>query len=244
MKKNLQTLLLIIISANLFSQDLNVFPNLKRIKIGSEHLKASFSYDEKTTKLNRIKCWNLEKTHFLFCEDSTFVEYENIALYKSQNLRDSLIVVFSEGLSDDPMFSIFKTNGKQVGRVSALDFYLTSNGIFYTAGHTNNMFNKRRKFKIENDTIIEIKQPYYYVGLKGKILKPLTLYSDKELKNAIAQLPTDYEVEILLAETGSKDFEIDFYYLVKSNFGLVGWIKISNNDIWNNLIDGFFYAGD
>jgi hypothetical protein len=106
------------------------------------------------------------------------------------------------------------------------------------------MFNKRRKFKIENDTIIEIKQPYYYVGLKGKILKPLTLYSDKGLLNPVAQLPIDYEIEILLAETGSSDFEIDYYYLVKSNFGLIGWIKISDIDIWNNLINGFYYAGD
>lgn len=106
------------------------------------------------------------------------------------------------------------------------------------------MYNRRRKFQLQNDTILEIKQPYNYVGLKGKTEKSITLYKDKTGPDIVAQLPKAYEIEVLLAESPTKDFESDQLFLVRTDFGLVGWLRLSTEDVYEPVLKGLFYAGD
>ena len=61
-------------------------------------------------------------------------------------------VVFSSGPSADPEFIFYKDGefNQAAFSISALDIVIPGNGFIYSSGHTNNMFNKRRKFKVEN----------------------------------------------------------------------------------------------
>jgi hypothetical protein len=127
---------------------------------------------------------------------------------------------------------------------SCTEFYINSFGTIYTTGHVNNMYNRKRKFQIQKDTVIEIKQPYSYVGLKGKILKNIVLYHDKIGNEMVAQLPKGYEIEILLTEAKTKDYESDYNFLVKTDFGLVGWLRLTNEDLFGGILKELYYAGD
>jgi hypothetical protein len=104
------------------------------------------------------------------------------------------------------------------------------------------MYDRRRKFQIQADTVIEVKQPYNYVGLKGKALRDFVLYKDKQGDEFVAQIPKGYDVEILLAEAETKDFAIDYNFLVKTDFGLVGWLRLDSPT--EQVIEGLYYAGD
>ena len=98
------------------------------------------------------------------------------------------------------------------------------------------MFNMRRKFLLKNNSCIEVKQPFYYVGLKTITLKPIQLYRSKEQKEIIAKLFSNSPIEVLI---NSGEF-----YLLKSSFGLVGWIKIPETLIQTSPIKGLYFAGD
>jgi hypothetical protein len=104
------------------------------------------------------------------------------------------------------------------------------------------MYNRRRKFQIIKDTISQIEQPYNYVGLKGKTLKAITLYKEKTGFDVVAQLSKDHEIEILLAESSTPDFEPDTLFLVKTDFGLVGWLRLAG--FAEQVIEGLYYKGD
>jgi hypothetical protein len=218
------------------------FRNLTSVCIDTS-LKVFFGYDKKTTRLINKPCYSLDKKDPRHCyEDSVLAEWTIVAKYKFEKPADSVYIIYSAGLSDDPSFGIYTKDDKVIGRFTCLEFYINASGTIYTAGHTNNMYNRRRKFQIQEDTAVEIKQPYNYVGLKGKALKELTLYKDKTGNDIVAQLPKGYEIEILLADASTKDFEMDVNFLVKTDFGLVGWLRLEG--FADPVIEGLYYAGD
>ncbi len=222
-----------------------LFPNLNKVTIDSSYrlAKIVFGYDNKTTKLIRKKCFELSKTDNWYCdkEDAGAI-IEKVGKFANLKITDSLQIVFDPGPSDDPEFIITKTNGKTVGAIAALEFYINSNGVIYTEGHTNNMFNKRRKFQLSQDTLIEIQQPFYYVGLKSKTTSAITLYQSKTGNEIIAQLPKNYDVEILLCDTEKNKSEN--FYLVRTDFGLVGWLRLTDDSKYNPPVLGLNFQGD
>lgn len=162
---------------------------------------------------------------------------------------------FEAGPSDDPTFLIrrLESDGKMVLalEVNALKIYIPGNNAIYTEGHTNNLFNQKRKYLAANDTISEVKQPFYSVGIKGKLYQDFTLYADTNLKQVVAKLPANSQVEVLLAEN------TDFYkpkLLLKTDFGLTGWVEVIGSQFdWvesepgkfsGNGIEGIYFAGD
>ncbi len=156
-----------------------------------------------------------------------------------------MIILFDGGMSDDPEYTVLSNKQKVLGRFPALEFYINSIGTIYTAGHVNNMYNRKRKFQIQKDTIVEVKQPFSYVGLKGKTLKEIILYKEKEGSDIyVAKLPKDYEIEILLTESNTTNYQIDLYYLVKTDFGLVGWLRLTNEDVFGRVLKELYYKGD
>jgi hypothetical protein len=137
-------------------------------------------------------------------------------------------------------FIIYPENSmsKESGSIGAKTMYVTGNGFLYTVGHTDRL-NERRKWLFKNDTITEIIQPYKYVGLKTKTLQPLVLYETKDLKNVVASVPKGYNTEVLLStNVGNEDI-----YLVKTEFGLVGWTRIHVTPRPNIPVDveGMYY---
>ena len=215
---------------------------MTRVQVDTS-LNAWFGYEKGTKVINR-SLQTLDPRDPYYRDSEAVVLGVLVAQYKAPGMKDSLTVVFESGMSDDPEFSIFGKGQKLIGHVSCLDMYINASGEIYTAGHANNMFNRRRKFQIQKDTLLEVKQPYYYVGLKGQLQKDITLYRDKTGPDVVAQLPKGYEVEVLLAESTTKDYEIDNLFLVRTDFGLVGWLRLSNEDTFGGVLKELYFRGD
>jgi hypothetical protein len=158
-----------------------------------------------------------------------------------QNSKEIFVVVFSSGPSDDPGFSIyrkedFKNKKDPIDHFSGLELTIPGNGAVYLSGHTNNMFNMRKKYTYQKGKFVEVKQAFYYVGIKNKAKADFNIYADTNLKSIVAAIKKDSEVEVLINQGD--------YYLIKTPFGLTGWIKIGNGAMNNEFIQGIFYAGD
>ncbi len=236
--------LFLLISFSSIGQSKSYFPTLTRAYIDKEY-NVYFNYDKKVARFLYKPCYSLPKNHPVYCDSTDIIEpWYLVAKFKSNLFKDSLDIVYSAGLSGDPSYSVSDITGKILTSINCTDFYINDLGIIYTSGHTNNMFNQRRKFEIKKDTVLEVKQPYYYVGLKNKTLKPITLYKEKTGKEVIAQLPKNYTVEVLLAENTSDNFHSHKYFLVKTEFGLVGWLRLTDYEGYDPVIEGLFYAGD
>jgi hypothetical protein len=229
-------------SLNVCGQNKNVFPHLTKVTIDKEH-KVIFGYDKRSVRLINKPCYLLNKKDPIHCDrDSALVEWTLVAKVKVGNIKDSVNVIYSPGMSDDPGFIISTKSDKTIGQFSCIEFYINSLGTVYTSGHVNNMYDRRRKFQVQPDTVIEVKQPYNFVGLKGKTLRDINLYQNKTGGEIVAVIPKDYEIEILLAESSTKDFEIDQNFLVKTEFGLVGWLRLEGFS--DRVIEALYYAGD
>ena len=97
------------------------------------------------------------------------------------------------------------------------------------------MFDQRKKFRLEKDKIIEVLQPYYYVGLESKVKKRINIYSTPQQDEVVASLPEGSPVTVLLNK-GEQ-------YLLKTSFGLVGWVLIPGGS-QETPIEGLYFAGD
>jgi len=167
-----------------------------------------------------------------------------VATFKNSVIKDTLTIAFSFGMSMDPEFIFFNASHKIIARIYALELYMQSNGTIYSSGHTNNMFDKKRKFELKTDTILEVIQPFYYVGLTTTTTTTdqLTLYTSQTGKDVVAIIPKNYEIEVLLAEFGKGNFSNEKYYLIKTKFGLTGWLRVDDTN--NTKVKELFFAGD
>lgn len=175
----------------------------------------------------------------------------------SNTSKNKYLVIFCEGMSVDPFFEIHRIVGekqeldssfqiyaiineakRKISGISGLEIVIPGNGNIYVSGHTNNMFNMRRKFTLKDDQLEEIKQPFYYVGLVTETTQSVNLYSDiNSKKKIVVQLPPGYQVEVLINKGDN--------YLVKTYFGLTGWINIPFGLFPEQTpIKGIFFAGD
>jgi hypothetical protein len=198
----------------------------------------------RSSRLVNKSCRLLDKNDRFYCSDSIPIDGYLVAKYKCSSISDSIYVLFDGGMSDDPEFSFYNEEGKLLKRISANSLFLNSTGTAYSTGHSNCMYDRKRKFQISNDTIIETYQPFYYVGIKGKTKMEITLFTNKTGNEIVAKIPKNYDIEILLAESTTEDYDIDRMFLVKTEFGLIGWLRIDKIGLYEEIIDGLFYDGD
>lgn len=155
--------------------------------------------------------------------------------------EETFIIVFDPGPSADPNFQVYRgTNvgeDNYLGSMNGIELSIPGDGFLYVSGHTNTTFNQRRKYQITGHGMEEIVQPFYYVGLKSKTLKPVTLTSEIDGGAEVAALPAGAPVEILL----NKD---DNRYLVRTQDGLVGWFteELTTQDPVH--FEGLYFRGD
>ncbi len=215
------------------------FSQLKWVNANADNDDGSrFGYDTKTFEPALKVC-----TKTMYCYDEsgyeTFDESEPttfIGTYHNKGVTAK--IYYSEGASTDPNYTIY-INGKTWNAFTE-NFAINANGVMYTEGNINHSFNERRKYRLTAQGVKEVEQPFLYVGVKDKLLKPVKLYSDKSYKTVVATLPKGYEVEVLLAED-------DANYLVRTQFGLVGWLYLSDEDNYafgEPLIQGLGFLGD
>src|SRR6056297_2650610 len=194
--KSLLVLVLLFCSIGLNAQQ-EPFSYLEKITInqGSD---IFIKYNKSGTDVFNTQFKDLDKNDPFYPEGGP--DFYNTKLIKTkidQSSDKEYYVVYSPGPSGDPQFMFYKTTNTEmpVFRVMALKAYIPGNGNIYVSGHTNNAFNMRRKYKVVNDELVETEQPFYYVGLKTKTLKPVDLYASRETKKKIAYLPANYSIE-------------------------------------------------
>ena len=157
---------------------------------------------------------------------------------------ESLTVLYTDGPSADPAFIFANNNGDIIEILGGTELYLPGTGSIYISGHTNTAFNMRRKFNYKDGAFTEVKQAYYYVGLKTVTTREVTLTTQMGGGEAVAVLPANSEVEVLLAlfQPSTGDFE---YFLLKTPFGLTGWYGIKTYMLGEEPpIKGIYWAGD
>jgi hypothetical protein len=220
---------------------LGPFPGLTKMEFpgGSIYYRADISVE--INKLYR----NLDPRDPLF--DSTSAMADDPVLIKSPITAGSdekFIFAFTWGPSDDFSFDIYRDDRRRtrVGSMGGYTMYVPGNGYVYVEGHTNNAYNHRKKYKFENRRLVEARQAFYYVGLKTYITAPMKLYTDTAYTEVVASLMENQPVEVLIAIFNKRDWS-KHDFLLRTPFGLTGWIRISNTYPRTN-IKGIFYAGD
>lgn len=145
---------------------------------------------------------------------------------------------FDPGPSADPTFTISsEKSGERIGSIGADALTVPGNGFIYSTGRTNNLHQERQKFSIRDGKLVEIEQPFSYVGLDTKANVPLTLTAGKSTGEVIAKINKGGEVTVVLRDGD--------HLLVKTPFGLLGWWKMNTEVMADNAeIEGIYYAGD
>lgn len=145
---------------------------------------------------------------------------------------------FDPGPSVDPVFVFTEESTNQiVARISADSLFVPGNGFIYASGRSNNMHLERRKYEIKSGELVEVRQPFAYVGLDTKANVPLKLTTEKNGGEVIANIPKDGSLQVVIREGE--------YLLIRTTFGLVGWWKMETNVLkGNEEIEGIYYAGD
>lgn len=239
MKKITFYFLLAVVILKLQAQE-NHFPQLKKVVVDAS-MDVYVKYDaSKSTVIQKKRSSLALNNPFRSTDDFDGDDILVLETCLEADCKQKYLVFYTPGLSADPAFYIFNKSNPDsaVIGLGALHLYITSNNFFYIDGHTNNTFNTRQKFKISEGVVKEVAQPFYYVGLKSKTKIHLTLYSDEKMTEEVAKLPAGSPIEVLLADK----YE-DFKYLIKTSFGLVGWVQFEMVYL-DDQIDGLFFRGD
>jgi hypothetical protein len=151
---------------------------------------------------------------------------------------EEVYIDFDPGPSVDPSIVVTRVGAKEpAGYIAGLNFYIPGTGAIYASGHTNTEFDTRRKYVLQGGELVEVKQPFYWVGLESKAKKDLVLYSGKDQKEAVARVPKGSALTVVLNEG-------EDWYLLKTSFGLLGWAKIEGGSQEADTIEGLYFAGD
>ncbi len=165
--------------------------------------------------------------------------YNTRLIHTRLSKNDSLTyaVDFNFGASVDPSFEFYRVvkNGHvKIGRILGTQLTLPGDETVHVSGHTNSMFNKRRKFELKKGEIVEIAQPFYYVGIESKTTEGVHIYSDTSKANSVAYLNAGSQVTVLLNKGR--------HYLIETPEGLTGWLEITSP--WEGPIKDIHWVGD
>jgi len=240
MKQTLLIILFLVLNIISYSQETSPFPYLDKIEV--YNFKGRELYIQKTNaQIINKKRIELSKENIFYAEECEGEYMTLIAICKIDNSNKSFTIAYS--VCPNPEFTIYDSENpnKIYGNINADKLFISGNGSIYCSGGEST-FDAKKKFKIIGDKLTEIKQPYYYIGLKTKTLKTIKLFETINLENEIANLPIDYPVEILLS---NKSFNsTKGLYLVKTKFGLTGWAELIAGQGKSIDIEGLIYNGD
>ncbi|MDA8084891.1 MAG: hypothetical protein M0024_14635 [Nitrospiraceae bacterium] len=160
--------------------------------------------------------------------------------------HDVYVIDYNAGPSGDPKFIIYRKIDHALKKLASIpgdNLIIPGDGNVYVSGESDDFFDRRRKYVLSEGTLKEVPQPYYYVGLRTRNVKPLNIYSDRDYQIKVTHLPAGSEIEVLVASL-RKQFEYDF--LIKSPYGLTGWVTVEGQDgmCGTESIKGICFHGD
>jgi len=151
--------------------------------------------------------------------------------------NDIYEISFFEGEAGDATFSINNLeSGTNVARILATTLIVPGNGYVYSLGHVFSHFDVHSKYKLESGSLVEVRQPFYYVGMVTETLADIDIFSAQDGGEIVAHLPKGSKIEVLVGNKG--------YYLIKTTFGLVGWYKYNIENPYQSSIRGFYLYGE
>lgn len=151
--------------------------------------------------------------------------------------KDTYFIDYDPGPSCDPGFFIVPSGQKRpIGSIGTDHIIIPGNGFIYSIGRSNQHFSVHRKFVLKKGKIVEIPQPFHFVGMETKAKQKIVLRSRKEGGHLVATIPKDGKLTVLINEGD--------HYLVKTPFGLIGWIKIEPGSQTAVSVEGIFFLGD
>ena len=220
----------------------NPFPHLKAMELpaldcGVRHSIAVY-YDASISDSLNIEVKKLPVDHALYTPYGPDID-ETLVIKTKLNRADQkeYFVVFNTGVSCDPGFYFMDLETEQiVGVLPGTKLYLPGNGKLYTSGYINAPFNIKRKYVLEEGKFAEVVLEFYDVSLKTKTLAPIRLYKTQKMEEELAYLPAGYAIEVVLAAPPLESF--NGYYLIKTEFGLLGWTKVGTGEILNLIWRG------
>lgn len=232
--------ILIFICTVVFSTNAQNFGNLNKLKINNSD-KEFLMYNASCSYVFNTALGELDREDpFYPKEDVSFGDIKLIKTKIDKNSDVEFYIVFSENPSGDPHFMFFR-DGEYVNfdiSIPGFSLYIPGDGTIYVSGHINNDFDTRKKYIFKDNKIVEVEQPFYYVGIKSKTLQKVKLYDSPDLTRIIAVLEPNSPVQILL---NRKDTHL---YLISTEFGITGWIDNGFGGLQPTILDGIFHAGD
>jgi len=204
-------------------------------------LKVSYTGE---AKVFNTSCEKLNYEDPFYHAQGDTLSYIKIMEYIPNEFDNDLYsILFSIGESGDSRYEFYLEGEFQVPafilHTDHLDFL--GKGIVVARGSMNEMFMRSRKFEIKNGRIKELIQPFYAVDLQSEATKDFDIFLTKRLKKVIEHVEQGDKISVLVAEFKDKYT----YYLVRSELGLTGWIKI-NQGLWvdETPIKDLYYHGD
>lgn len=222
--------LLTLISARA-EEAVSSFPGLKSLAVPEDltPYPGKLSYDPALTKV-------LDED--MVMEDGVPEAHRLVSTRIDRETETRYIIDFDSGPSADPAFVVTdEKTGAVLGSIGGESLIIPGNGFLYVSGRANNLHQAQAKYTIRDGKLVEIEQPFSYVGLKSKAKVPLKLLAKKDGGEVIANVPEGESLEVVL-----RDGE---HLLIKTNFGLLGWWKANTSVMADNAeIEGIYYAGD
>ncbi|GMU44539.1 MAG: SH3 domain-containing protein [Xanthomonadales bacterium] len=130
---------------------------------------------------------------------------------------------YDDGPSCDPTFSLWKEGADvALGEFAGDHLVMPGNGALYLIRRSNRAFESREKWLLRDGRLTEASQSHYYVGLDTRARRELQLLQRPAADaGVLATVPPAERVLIVLQQTvASRD-----WYLVRTPFGLVGWVR-------------------
>jgi hypothetical protein len=164
-------------------------------------------------------------------------EYLVMRVYLDAAKKQQYEVYYREGPSADPSYRLSQVGQvKNSFSVDGLDLYIPGNGAIYTSSEINRTFVQRRKYALSNGRLQEVTQPFLYVGMASIAQRDLKITATANGGAEIATIAKDSAVEILLNQGDD--------YLLKTPFGLVGWLRITDIGLQDDVLKGLKFNGD
>lgn len=233
MRRNFKHLCLFIFTIFIGATVINAKDKLKTVTLQKTPAgTVTFSYHHKLTQLIMEDVTD---------SNSGFFTLNVAQLILSPESTDTIIIQYTEGASVDPGFQVYQERNRELVRlcylIDGLNCTVPGDGYLYISGNTNSQFNVKKKYQLTNGIIIEVKQPFYYLGLESKALADIRIYCTKALKEEIGNVKNGDSVSVILNDGK--------YYLLKTDRDILGWWLPLKNSHWQaEEIEGLYHLGD
>ena len=155
-------------------------------------------------------------------------------------LKKKILIQYNSGASSDPMFIFYWYEGKDKKKfeIGGKKLNYIQEGSFLVSGHSNNMFDVKRKIVFDGKKFEELKQSFYAVDLSSNALIEGSVHQAPTEKSPIVySYKKNEELKILISDAKQE------YFLIKNKDGLSGWINIPLGQR-PTIYKEIFYAGD